>query len=542
MKELSKAGQNRSITPFILAVVTCSIVLAFIISKILQHTNGFFSYPVDDAYIHMQIAKNLAFHGTWGINAGEFSSASSSILYTLLLAGVFRIAGDHLLIPFLVNAVAAIVLLYVIWRWLRKENISQIAQLVILLLVIFITPLHLLVMTGMEHTLQCLFSFLFLFRFADWLQSVSADNKTAWKIPAEVYIYALLTATIRYEGLFLVGMAILVLFWYRQFFAGIKLGIIAILPVFAFGIISVMKDSYFLPNSVLVKSEAAQFSIKGIIQAIGLILSERFTFSKVGVALLATQRLLFILPLAYLFFSGPLRSQRSYRFLLVALTAATFMQLALADTGKFYRYEAYLMLCSTVILSVLVMRNWKSLMQWPSWIRLTMAGIIVFFLFLPILFRTITANVKVPRAGINIYEQQYQMSSFLKKYYDGEAVAANDIGAIAYFTKMKVVDLWGLGNIDIARSKKGGYWTAPFLDSISREKGASVAIVYDSWIDASLPPSWKKAGEWKIQQNVVCGDDHVSFYAIDSTQLPRLIQNLHSYQPSLPPGVLVSYQ
>ena len=53
--------------------------------SILRATGGVFMYPLDDPFIHMQVAKNLAFHQTWGIFPGEFASASSSLLYTLLL-------------------------------------------------------------------------------------------------------------------------------------------------------------------------------------------------------------------------------------------------------------------------------------------------------------------------------------------------------------------------------------------------------------------------------------------------------------------------
>ncbi|WP_410962835.1 hypothetical protein, partial [Salmonella sp. SAL4446] len=75
-----------------------------------------------------------------------------------------------------------------------------------------------------------------------------------------------------------------------------------ILPLVVFGMYSLSKGSYVLPNSVLIKSEAAQFSGSGMAGAIGNILVERLSFSKAGVTLLATQRLLLILPLCYFVF------------------------------------------------------------------------------------------------------------------------------------------------------------------------------------------------------------------------------------------------
>ena len=42
-----------------------------------------FIYPLDDAYIHLALSRNVAENGIWGINPNSFDSASSSILYTL---------------------------------------------------------------------------------------------------------------------------------------------------------------------------------------------------------------------------------------------------------------------------------------------------------------------------------------------------------------------------------------------------------------------------------------------------------------------------
>src|ERR1700733_12146767 len=118
--------------------------------SVLSQTHGIFMYPLDDVFIHMALAKNLAFHHNWGINDHEFASASSSILYTLLLAGLFKVFSAQIIIPFLVNLIAGSVLLIVLQRWLRKENINQLPQLIILLCMIFFSPLPILLVCGME--------------------------------------------------------------------------------------------------------------------------------------------------------------------------------------------------------------------------------------------------------------------------------------------------------------------------------------------------------------------------------------------------------
>src|SRR6186713_1885301 len=103
--------RKNEIFPLILALLATFVTVYFIEGSTLRQTGGKFIYPLDDPFIHMQIARNLAFHGTWGINPQEFGSASSSLLYTVLLAALFKLFAAHVLIPFIVNCVAAAVLL-----------------------------------------------------------------------------------------------------------------------------------------------------------------------------------------------------------------------------------------------------------------------------------------------------------------------------------------------------------------------------------------------------------------------------------------------
>lgn len=50
---------------------------------------GAFAYPLDDTYIHMAIGHTLANHGVWGAVPHAPASASSSPLWTMMLALVY---------------------------------------------------------------------------------------------------------------------------------------------------------------------------------------------------------------------------------------------------------------------------------------------------------------------------------------------------------------------------------------------------------------------------------------------------------------------
>src|SRR5689334_2112936 len=102
--DVRNAATNR-LVPLLAGWAGALIRLAWVIHSVMRQT-GVFSYPVDDAYIHMQIARNLSAHGVWGINAGEFGSASSSPLYSVILALLSLIFSPHYLLPLVVNIIA----------------------------------------------------------------------------------------------------------------------------------------------------------------------------------------------------------------------------------------------------------------------------------------------------------------------------------------------------------------------------------------------------------------------------------------------------
>jgi hypothetical protein len=567
----TKAFQNM---PLIIALLSTAVYVFLLERSVLQATGGVFSYPLDDPFIHMQVAKNLAFHHTWGINPGEFGSASSSLLYTLLLTVLFKIFSVNVLIPFIINCIAAFLLLTAIHRWLLRQEVAVVGRVVILVLLVFLAPLPILMISGMEHVLQCLFTFLFVTSFAEWLGGMRSMEtgmpvvkvRSAWP----VFIYAILVTAVRYEGLFLIALACLLLLFCRKLATSVLLGLVAIMPIVIFGIISVRQGSYFLPNSVLMKSEGVPFSIGGLVDFVKNILefkwtldtSKQVTVSPPGISLTATQRLLILLPLTYLFFTGSLRKKPDWTYFLIILTGCTLLHLAFAATGWFYRYEAYLIVNAVVIVSVIFYQYGREGLSGKGvggkgvigkgaigWGFALLLGFAVGF---PFLLRSSAAYTKAKRACLNIYEQQYQMGQFLRKYYQGDVIAANDIGAIAYYGNIQVVDLWGLGSIDVAHSKKGGYWTPPFLDSLVRARGVKLAIVYETWFPPKLLDRWTKIATWQIPENVICGSDVVTFYVIGGERdaapegnreedKKAVLRNLQDFQKSLPGDIRVIY-
>jgi len=528
-------GKNSHRAVLAIALLALFLPVIYIELTLLQYTHGTIAYPLDDTFIHMAVAKNLAFEKVWGISKFSFQSASSSPLYTVVLAGSFLLFGMHLIIPLLINAAAAIIFLVALQKWLIQQGFDAKSQLIILLLVIFLTPLPVLVICGMEHTLQLLFCFLFIYSFSRFAPS--------GRLPWSVFIYGLLMVTTRYETMAIVGIACLLLLRQKKWWTAILLGAISVLPIVMFGIMAMSKGSYFMPNSVLIKSTAPPLTIDGLTDFFVNIFWFKLFFAAQDMNFLSAQRLLLLLPVTYLFFAVNIRQITEYRYITAILLGAAFAHISFAFYFPFFfpRYEAYLIGCSVVIILSFAIRNGPNMfverIQGVEW-----AGLIVFaILALPLVFRSGYALRDIKRDCINIYDQQYQMAKFVHAYYDKAPIALNDIGAVSYYSNGNKLDLVGIASLDVVKSKKLGYWSPSFADSLARQQSIKLAIVYDSWFTPDLLRRWNKVATWQIQNNLICGDSVVSFYTIDPADILQLKQDLLSFQRELPAGVVTRY-
>jgi hypothetical protein len=527
---------NRKLTDLqvlLIAILSLLLPIAVIEWRVLHATHGVLAYPLDDTFIHMAVARNLAIEHFWGIANHTFASTSSSPFYTLLLAALFSVFGVHIAIPLVINLLASILVLVVMQRWLKRQKVSPVGQVLILLFVNFLTPLPLLVISGMEHTFQLLFTFLFVFSFADAIQK---DGRLSWTL----YLYGALMVTTRYECLPILGLVGLILLVRRQWVPAIVLGAVSVLPITLFGLYAMSKGSYFMPNSVLLKA-GLPHTLDGMVRFVADDIWFKMFFSPRDYNFLAAQRLLLLLPLTYLLFLPTVRENRGYRYILIILMGAVLAHVAFAYPANFPRYEDYLVACSVLIVGVLIAKYSRDLplagLKGGGWV----AEALLVVLLMPLFIRSEKTFQKSKQYCLNIYEQQYQMSQFVHTYYDSTPVAFNDIGAISFYSRGDKLDLWGLASLEVARAKKGNYWTPGFADSLIREHQTRLAIIYDTWFDPALLHRWTKIASWHNQHNVILGDDSVSFFAIHSEDTATLRKNLELYQPLLPADVTVSY-
>ncbi|KMQ65888.1 hypothetical protein ACM39_15790 [Chryseobacterium sp. FH2] len=481
---------------------------------------GKYIYPLDDAYIHLSIAKNFALHNVWGITEYEFSSTTSSPFFTLLLAFFIKCFGNYEYWPIVLNLIAALFLLFSINTIFK--TVSNKTYFVCINLVIWCMPLFTMVLVGMEHIFHTLFLLLSIFYFKKYSEyHLSKDFNL-------LLLFSVLSIGFRYESLFFIFfMCIYLFFVEKKFFTSIFLGIISLSPVIIYGIISIQNGSFFLPNSLILKGNTND---GGFTEFIIRVLGNGYR----ALSLLA----LFIFLLISIF-----KNKKSGWFdflksnnIQIIIFLGFFLHLLFANFGWLLRYEAYLLVLFVYALKDFIediLNSEKRILRFAF----------ILLLALPVYFRTWTMFEKQTLASKNIFDQQIQMANFLKKYYNQSRVVANDIGAITYFTDIHLLDTFGLGTAQIAEIRKNDHGKfnkenpqlRNFVYQYSENNSYDIALVYDSWLH--MPDNFQKVGQWTIQNNYISGDSKVSIYSIRPDGKNGLIENLKEFRVTMPKDI-----
>ncbi len=537
--------------PLIITIALLWLILILFLNASLSKNQGNLIYALDDAYIHTAMAKNFSQHGVWGVTKHQFTSSSSSILWTLLLSALYFIFGVNESMPFVLNFFTATLVLLVIFYILKKLKFTFWRLTMILAAFILFIPLPYLVFGGLEHVLQILFTLVYIYT-ASLVINSNDDTSTRSKIKDarlnRVFLFLLspLVIMIRYEGLFIIFAVCLLLIARKKYFLSFINGVTGLFPLVVYGVISVINGWYFLPNSVLLKGQRPDISnFKGILEFIYSGLRQMVYNVHLNVLLISVLALLWFL---YKKYNRLWLLPNTMGMLFVTvLTCHMFF----AKSGYFLnrypqiRYDAYLAAMGLLVVFIAIGYPLKEKTEKikTNLLEKSLVTLLMFILILPLAERGVRTNLKVIRATSNIYGQQYQMGLFLKKYYSNQIVAVNDIGAVSFLADIHCFDVWGLVTKEIGDLKLNKNFTPENIARVTQQSGAGIAVVYDQFIrlaefEGNRPKKWTKVGQWRIPHNVACARDTVSFFALKESEAPWLIQNLREFVPQLPPEVI----
>jgi hypothetical protein len=512
----------------------------------VRQTGTSLIYPLDDAYIHMALAKNLATHGVFGVTADGFTACSSSPLWVFLISGVYALAGVQTWPPLALNFFFGLIFIVAACEILLRSGSSRLNAIFSVTAICAFVPLPVIVLSGMEHTLHILLSALLAF----WAATFIAEPRVPAWMQFALPITIAAAVMVRFETLFLVGAIVFLLLLRRRFLpTALVLGA-ALVPIAILGLYSVSKGWFWLPTSLLLKGRMPHFSSIGLVAASAgyAALLQLFETPHLVVAVVA-------LVAIYLWRSarGISPWDRGQVMICIAFISM-LLHLQYAIAGWLGRYEGYLLAMAILSigcadLSVLFQHLRAGFAKKSNILECLPWSIAVILLLFPLLQHGFMTMRQLPGATRSLYRQQYQMARFLAAYYNTSSLAANDIGAVNFFTRVRCLDLYGLANREICQLKRAGRFDTGAIDRLAMAENTKIAIVYDRWFQDQmlygywvprLPASWRRVAEWRIQDAVLEGDSTVSFYAVDPAEARHLKQSLSQFSVQLPSGTVQS--
>ncbi len=505
------------ISPQAFAAGVYVTLAAITFASMIVAAGGHLVYALDDPYIHLALAANIA-SGHYGINAGEVTSPSSSVIWPFLLipgAGT----AVHTYVPLVLNLVCGLIAAMLCGRLVAalpsgpagspKSDADALTRLVIAGLMVLGINLIGLAVTGMEHSGQIMLSVAVA---VGLIEATRGRPLPAWLLAA-----AIIAPAVRYE-MFAITVAVAIVMLGRRNWLQ-ALAVIAasmVLPV-ALGVFLAANGSAPLPNSVLTKLNLAGSQNGGLSSLFAKLVPSTWAQN------LPFKILMWMVIGALAFWTwrepaGP------RRWLLAAATVVGVLHMMFGRFGWFFRYEVYAFaFCGLIAL-------WRLAEEVaPRFLAYAVAVPALLYSF-PMLEAHIASR--------NIHEQQYQMARFVSEHYR-KPFAVNDLGLVSYMRDpgVYVLDLWGLASneaVRVRRKDKNGAW----LDNITRRHGTGLVMIFDHWF-VEQPKTWTKVGELKLAEDtpVRLASDTVAIYATAVGDAGEIRARLAAFKPTLPPGV-----
>lgn len=513
----------------------------------LRRTDGRLVYVLDDPAIHLSVARALAEHGTWGVVPGQFESASSSPMWTVLLAGWLRVVpGPDSIAPLVLNVAASLAVVAVlasVQRVLRPGIGRPLDVLATVALVIVVLFLPGLTFVGMEHPLH----------IALVLATVASFHRrqvgwSVWGRPWLPYVLLVATTLTRFETAFLalgIATALLVtgsgpgLWPPRSARWARPSAVLAVTgaTIAAFGGVNMAMGQGLLPNSVLAKGAPRTFGPPLVQAALARVADDPLVAVLTATAVVALVLL------------GPRR--RAWGFPAVVLVVTVPLHLLFAQFGWYERYQAYLIALGVYMVLGLLAdlrshdqvgvsvsgppadRASQPWMRW--WVAPTLVCLLVAFSG-----NKPSGVVHAAAAMDETYDQRYQVARFLDRYYDGEPVATGELGYVSLFHEGPVTDIFGLGDREVLLEWERVHHEVPeasFWRDLMVRRDVDVVVVYPSTFGSRVPREWIGVGQLDIgREELTSPDRTMTFYATVPEAVAYMHESLDEFSGDLPDG------
>lgn len=473
---------------FLLAVIWFFVSVFFLTLGPVRPTPGF---PLDDAWIHFDFAKNTALGHGFGLNPGEPSTGSTSPLWVLLLAGFYKLGVPFEFSGIVLGALFLLLTVFFVYKTAFAITSDSSCAFFSSVLVLFSGRFLWGSFSGMEISL---FSFLSILGIYLHLKNLPRGIFSLW--PAVVFGLASLA---RPEGhlLFVLALTDLVYQAFRQK-RKVRGWLCGYLFIYAVFVLPYMFFSWILTHHFLCSSYYSKMLFTWHLQA-GPYLKG---YLKV---LWRDNPLLFLFMIPGLIFLVKRRSYLPVAWLVLYPLAAAVVSPILLHHARY----------QMPLLPLYILAGWTG-------VRLLLGRrgqyiVLAFFLVWGAFFVTAWGQ-RYGADAVSFHRQHFLVAQWLKaRTMPGEAVATNDIGILSYAGGRNIVDLCGIINPDIIRT----VMACPNLDERRMRLWRYLAArhvrylaFYRSWFPWIKGECLKKVYEVRYPENTAAACDTMEVFQI----------------------------
>jgi hypothetical protein len=471
------------------ALVVVAALLPFSLFLFREHAiAGAPGFPLDDSWIHLQFARNLAEGAGFSYNPGTQVAGSTAPLWTLLLAGAVRLGGARLLVAKVLGISCVIAAALVTRRLVLAVGADRAAGRGAGVALLWAGPIAWGALSGMEVGLAALLVVAALL--------AHARDRTVWT--ATLAAFAILA---RPEAALLLPLLLVArpITWGRlAAFVGVTAIVLA--PAVWFSLATAGTP---VPATAAAKIEGGLLGwLGGVREPLGRTLLERpWQFLREWIGWLAGTNWLLPLALLPVLAAARWRGGRTWIWPAAALVLHPIAMAVLAPyRGPGFQEGRYSIHLLPLLLALL----------WGLAARRSLAVTVAYLAIA--LGLLVPASARYAWGTQNINAMQVRIGDWVAEHVPSSArLAVNDIGAIAFVSRRPVIDLMGLVTPEIRPYRREG---ESGVIRYIEETCPEYLIIFPAWFPrlAARPERYREVFRVRLAHNEVAGADTMIVY------------------------------
>lgn len=506
-------------------VAACLLAAALAVGVYLRYgaeSAANVGFPLDDSWIHAQIARNVATGQGWSFNPGEPTAAATAPLWVMLITPLFWLPGDPTVWIKVLGSLLLLSATYLTLNLARDALGDDRSALLAGFLTATQPALVYSALSGMETAL-----------FVTLILLAVRSAARARTIPSQAYLataWLMLAGWARPEV-----WALLPLFWVYVWLQrrglpatrwGWHLGLAA-LGIAGFVLFHMALWGNPLPTTYYAKSAAVHGGgAPGLLRWLWT-LADHFLYNLAEAAYSQNPLLLMGLGLALVRLDKRPADQRAFLVFWLALVVGVSLLTALTNLGSIgfhtFRRTAHILPGLTIVVATGVLALWDEIAAVlpPMRCRLRWAALGVVLLALAIQVNHLRYTGSLFSNDLrSINEGDVAAAHWIAEQTPSTAlIAANDIGAMAYVGQRRIFDLIGLASPEVIPTLAQTGRLAPTRSQRLKEwllaRQVDYVVIFPSWFPTlAQDPDLVPVQRFRIERPTALAGDEVVVYRL----------------------------